>query len=75
MPVMNSRRTTFQMRPVEGRHYVFLVRANGTEIPRDRQQAVYGPETQARCQIISDALNRDLLAKISRTLRAERGVT
>jgi len=71
MPV-NIRRTTFQMRPVDGRHYVFLVRANGTEIPRDRQAAVYGPETGARCQVISDALNRGLLSKIGTVLRAER---
>jgi hypothetical protein len=69
---VNLQRTTFQMRPVEGRHYVYLVRANGTEIPRDRQVAVYGPETAARCQVVCDALNRGLLGKISAVLRAER---
>lgn len=71
MPV-NIRRTTFQLRPVDGRHYVYLIRAGGTEIPRDRQQAVYGPETAARAQVICDALNRGLLNRISTALHAER---
>jgi len=69
---VNFQRTTFQMRPAEGRHYVYLIRANGREIPRDRQAAVYGPETAARCQVICDSLNRGLLGKISAVLRAER---
>jgi hypothetical protein len=63
-PRMNYHRVTFQMRPVNGQHYVYLIRAGGAEIPRDQQQPVYGPETAWRAQIISDALNRGMLTRI-----------
>ena len=62
---------SFQMRVKDGRHYVYMIRFNGKDIPRDRQRAIFGPETQARAQVISDSLNRGLLTKITLAVQAE----
>lgn len=58
-------RTTFQLRPSAGTWSVYLVRLNGREIPVANQQAVYGPETAARAQVICDSLNRGLLTRVT----------
>ncbi|HEY1705500.1 MAG TPA: hypothetical protein VGG75_37925 [Trebonia sp.] len=55
----------FQLRTEDGKYLVYLLRVNGREIPRDRQRAVYGPETATRAQLVCDALNRGLLTKIT----------
>lgn len=65
MPGVNYRRTTFQMRPVNGRGWaIYIFRVGGTDIPRDQQPLVYGPDTVARTQVICDALNRGLLTRV-----------
>jgi hypothetical protein len=68
----NIRRTTFAMRPVDGRHYVYVTRAAGVEIPKEKQPVVFGPETAARAQVICDALNRGLMLKIMSVVQAAR---
>lgn len=57
-------RLSFQMRPKDGKFLVYLIRLNGVTIPVSEQQAVYGPETQARAQLVSDTLNRGLHTRV-----------
>jgi hypothetical protein len=57
-------RLSFQMRPKDGRFLVYLIRVNGAAVPVSEQRAVYGPETAQRAQLICDALNRGLYARV-----------
>jgi hypothetical protein len=52
------------MRPRDGRFLVYLIRVNGVTIPVSEQRVVFGPESQARAQLISDALNRGLHTRV-----------
>lgn len=64
-----TNRTTFQLRPREGTWHVFLVRAQGREVPVDRQHSVFSDRNMSRAQTVCDALNRGLLTGIDRALR------
>jgi hypothetical protein len=68
-----TQQTGYQVRPRAGAGYgVYLVKADGEEVPRDRQRAVFVNMSQHRAQTVSDALNNGLLSRVVSAVNAER---
>jgi hypothetical protein len=67
-----TQQTGYQVRGSGGVFAVYLVRADGREIPDDRQRAVYTHRSHDRAQVISDALNNGLLSHVFHAVHAER---
>lgn len=63
----------FQMRLENGSYGVYMIRVNGSDIPRLAQRRVYATPYQPRAQVISDALNGGLLSRILGAMKAEPG--
>jgi hypothetical protein len=64
--------TGYKVRSSGGLFAVYLVRADGTEIPTDQQRAVYSHHSHDRAQVISDALNNGLVSHIVQAVQVER---
>lgn len=66
MPQSNA----FQLRLQDGSYNVYMIRVNGTSLPRDRQRFIFGSPVRARAQLVSDALNNGLLTRILLAMQA-----
>jgi len=64
--------TGYKVRSSGSLFAVYLVRADGTEIPTDQQHAVYSHHSHDRAQVISDALNNGLVSHIVQAVQVER---
>ncbi len=69
---MANPQTGYQVRPGSGMYGVYLVKADGEEIPQDRQKAVFRHASFDRATVICNALNNALLSKIVQAVNAER---
>ena len=54
----------YQMRLEDGVYHVYLTRAFGREVPRDKQVSVFRDANRARVQPVADALNSGLTRAI-----------
>jgi hypothetical protein len=64
--------TGYQVRASGGAFAVFLVRADGGEIPEGEQRAVYNHRSHDRAQVVSDALNNGLVSRVVQAVQMER---
>jgi hypothetical protein len=64
--------TGYQVRPSNMVFAVYLVKADGTEIPVMEQFAVYTHGTFDRAQVVCDALNNGLLSHVVTAVHADR---
>jgi hypothetical protein len=64
--------TGYQVRSSDGFFTVYLVRADGEEIPPEEQRAVGSYRSRDRAQVLSDALNNGLYSRITQAVNAER---
>ena len=62
----------FQMRQEDGVYCIYLVRADGRDIPKDKQRIVYTNRNRSRAQNISDELNNGLFTVIARVITVSR---
>jgi hypothetical protein len=64
--------TGYQVRYRDGLNRVYLVKADGEEIPVDRQRMVFQHGSYDRAQVVCDALNNGLLSRVVRAVNVER---
>jgi hypothetical protein len=64
--------TGYQVRGSGGMFAVFLVRADGGEVPVGDQRAVYTHRSHDRAQVVSDALNNGLVSRVVTAVQIER---
>ncbi len=64
--------TGYQVRPLHSAYGIYLVRADGSDVPVDRQFAVYTRADRTSAQVLADALNNGLLSRIVQAVHEER---
>ena len=62
----------FRMQPEDGVYCVYLIRADGRDIPKDKQRVVYANRNLGKAQSVSDALNSGLWTTIARVIAVSR---
>lgn len=63
---------SFQMRVENMQYRVYMIRVNGRDVPREKQEVVWGPGSWSKVQPIADALNNGLLDRIIRQFQQQR---
>lgn len=64
--------TGYQVRGGDGLFTVYLVRADGEEVPLEQQRAICSYRSRDRAQVVSDALNNGAYSRITRAVNAVR---
>jgi hypothetical protein len=69
---MTQASAAFQMRHEDGRCNVYVIRADGIAIPKGEQRVVYTSTAASRSQLVCDALNNNLLTRITNAVQGAR---
>lgn len=64
--------TGFQMRREGSAYCIYMIKADGREIPVDRQRVVTTKRNLTQAQAVCDSLNSGLLLSIASAVRFER---